>query len=264
MLRPTGLLERALRPGALFAFWLLCLVLSPVRAGECLPFRADEWVETAHVYDGDTVRLKDGRKLRLLGINTPEIGYDGAPSEPLAQEARQALITLLDESPRLALRYEQERKDRYGRLLAHAFLPDRRNLQQLLLRRGLAASVAVAPNLANFECYLAVEREAQGRGIWQLPGYQGIETTALSAGATGFRLLRGKVVRVGESRKAHWLNLAGNVAARIDKQDLPRFAGRLDIRQLRGRTVKLRGWLYQVRGQARLNLDHPAAIEILE
>lgn len=241
--------------------WLLA---APLWATECLPFRADEWVRVDRVFDGDTVQLGDGRKVRLIGINTPEIGRDGAPSEPLAEEARQALIALLGETRRLALRYEQEREDRYGRLLAHAFLPDRRNLQYLLLQQGLAAAVAVAPNLDNLQCYLAAEGEAQGRGLWRLPAWQGVETTALPAGSGGFHVLRGRVVRIGESRHAWWINLAGGVAARVDKRDLHRFEGRLALRSLAGRTIRLRGWLYRVRGEARLNLSHPALVELLE
>lgn len=263
MLRPTGQLQRASQQGALFALWLLCLICQPVWAEECLSFRADEWVEVAHVYDGDTVKLTDGRKLRLIGINTPEIGYDGAQSEPMAQQARQALIAIVEEHSRLALRYEGEKKDRHGRLLAHVYLPDQTNLQQLLLQQGMAISVAVAPNLANVECYLAAERLARGQGIWRFPRYQGIETTQLPADAKGFQVIRGKVVRLGESRKAYWLNFAGNVAARIDKRDLHNFAGQMDPAQLQGKTVRLRGWLYEYKGQKQMRISHPAALELL-
>jgi len=264
MLRPSGQLKRASQKGALFAFWLLSLFAVQVLATECLPFQADEWVEASYIYDGDTVKLKDGRKLRFIGINTPEIGYDGEPSEPLAEEARQALIDLLADNKRLALRFGVERKDRHGRLLAHVFLPDRRNLQTLLLQKGLAASVAIGPNLTNFDCYLAAERQAGQQGIWRLPRFQGIPTSALPSGAKGFHVIQGKVTRVGESRKSYWLNFAAKVAARIDKRDLPMFANRLDPPALQGKTIKLRGWLYQYQGQTQLRVYHPGTIEVLE
>ena len=264
MLRPTGLLKRVPQKGALFAFWLLSLFWQPLQAQECLPFQADEWVEVAHIYDGDTVRLKDGRKLRFIGINTPEIGYDGEPLEPLAEEARQALIALLADNRRLALRYGAERNDRYGRLLAHVFLPDQRNLQQQLLRQGLAASIAVGENRANFDCYLSAEREAGQQGIWSLPRFQGVATTALPAGLAGFQVIQGKVIRVGESRKSYWLNFAGKVAARIDKSDLAVFENRLELSELQGKTIKLRGWLYQYKGQTQLRIYHPSVIQVLE
>jgi micrococcal nuclease len=263
MLRPTGQSKRAHRTGALFAFWLLCLLLAPAHADSCLPFRADEWVRSVYVYDGDTIKLEDGRKVRLLGINTPEISHHGKPSEPFGKEARQALVKLLAGNPRLALRYEEDRKDRYGRLLAHVYLPDKRDVELVLLRQGLAAAVAIAPNVGNFDCYLAAEREAQGKGMWKLSYYQGVETTALPRGTRGFRLLRGKVVHFGESRRSYWLDLAGHVAGRIPKRDMPSFEGRLDLRKLEGKRIRVRGWLYQVHGETRLNLYHPDAIELL-
>ena len=263
MLQATSLLRRAPQKGALFAFCLLCLQPGSVWAGECLPFQADEWVEIAHVYDGDTVKLKDGRKLRLIGINTPEIGHDGEPSEPLAEQARQALKIIFESDRRLALHYGSDKKDRYGRLLAHAFLPDKRNVQELLLQRGLAIAVVVAPNLANLDCYLAAEKRAGQQGIWSLARYQGIETSELLRGVTGFQVIRGKVIRVGESRKAYWLNFAGKVAARIDKRHLSNFEGRTNIPQLEGKTVKLRGWLYRHKDERQMRIDHPAALEVM-
>ena len=250
--------------GALFAFWLLSLFWQPLQAQQCLPFQADEWVSVAYVYDGDTVKLKDGRKLRFIGINSPEIGYDGAPSEPLAVEARQVLRDLLAGNKRLALRYETVRKDRYGRLLAHVFLADQRNLQRLLLRQGLAASVAVGRNLGNVDCYLAAERQAGNRGIWSLPRFQGLATTSLSTKTKGFQVVQGKVIRVGESRKSYWLNFAGKVAARIDKRDLAAFKGRLDLPALQGKTIKLRGWFYPYKGQMQVRIYHPGVIQLLK
>ncbi len=263
MLRPTGLYQRASQTGALFAFWLSCLAFQPLQAEECLAYRADEWVKVGHVYDGDTVKLKDGRKLRFIGINTPEIGYDGALSEPMAQAARRALIALVEEHAHLALRFEGKKKDRHGRLLAHVFLPDKRNLQQQLLQQGMAIAVAVAPNLANVECYLAAEHLAQGSGIWRFPRYQGVETTQLPADVTGFQVIRGKVIRIGESRHAHWLNLAGNVAVRIDKRYSDSFTGQKHPTQLQDKTIQLRGWLYDNKGQKQMRLSHPAVLEVL-
>ncbi len=263
MLWPSGLLKRVSQKGALFAFWLLSLFWLPLQAQECLPFQADEWVSVAYVYDGDTVKLKDGRKLRFIGINTPEIGYDGESSEPFAKQARQALIDLLVGNKRLALRYGQQRKDRYGRLLAHVFLADQRNVQSELLRQGLAAAVAVGGNLANIDCYLVAEQQAGADGIWSLPRFQGLATKSLSAATEGFQVIQGKVIRVGESRKSFWLNFAGKVAARIDKRDLAVFKNRLELSQLQGKTIKLRGWLYQYKGQTQLRVYHPAVIQVL-
>ena len=263
MLQATALLQRAPRKGALFAFWLLSLLHSTVWAVQCLPFHADEWVDVAYVYDGDTVKLADGRKLRLIGINTPEIGNDGDPSEPLAWKARQTLQALIEPDHRLALRYGNDQKDRYGRLLVHAYLPDGRNIQELLLQQGLAVAVAVAPNVANLNCYFAAERRAGRVGVWRLQRYQGIETNELPKDASGFQIITGRVVHVGESRKAYWLNFAGKVAARIDKRHSSDFEASLDIARLKGKTIRLRGWVFRRKGELQMRVDHPAVIEVI-
>lgn len=42
-----------------------------------------EQVRVQQVVDGDTVRLVDGRSVRLIGINTPEIGHGGVAASPM-------------------------------------------------------------------------------------------------------------------------------------------------------------------------------------
>lgn len=232
---------------------------------ECPADRIDREVRVAHVHDGDTVRLAGGDSLRLVGIDTPELGRDGAPDEPLAAAARDALARLLGaHDRRLDLRLDAERRDRHGRLLAHAYLPDGRSVDRVLLERGLAARVTVAPNTWNHRCYAAAEaraREAQ-RGLWRLPRYRGVAASALAADAGGFRIVRGRIVRVGESERAFWLELDG-LTLRLDRRDLAHFDD-LEPRSLDGRRLRVRGWIYRVRGQARMNLRHPANVEWLE
>jgi endonuclease YncB( thermonuclease family) len=221
----------------------------------------------SHVYDGDTVRLTDGRKVRLIGINTPEIGHGGAPSDPLGEEARRALQKLLAGQERIALRYDSEREDHYGRVLAHLYLADRRSVQERMLEQGLAAAVAIAPNLANLDCYLAAEARAKGRGIWQQQRFSAYESDRLPRTARGFYIVQGTVGRIGESRKSLWLNFSdkggGKVAVRIDKGDLPYFERLLDPKQLRGKKIRVRGWLSEWRGELQMRIYHPAALQRL-
>jgi endonuclease YncB( thermonuclease family) len=84
-----------LRP--VFAAAILLCVSALARA-DCAADRIDELARVARVHDGDTVVLHDGRKLRLIGINTPELPREDSPGQPFAQEARAALATLLARS----------------------------------------------------------------------------------------------------------------------------------------------------------------------
>jgi micrococcal nuclease len=89
-----------------------------------------------HVLDGDTVILQNNQHVRLIGINAPELGKDGAPDQPLATRTRDRLAQLM-RGQRVTLAFERERQDHYGRLLAHVYLPDGRDVEEILLREGL-------------------------------------------------------------------------------------------------------------------------------
>jgi hypothetical protein len=69
----------------------LLFVAAPVHA--CWTNRIDADARIASVYDGDTVRLTDGRGLRLIGLDTLELGHDGAPDQAYTQRATDALRT---------------------------------------------------------------------------------------------------------------------------------------------------------------------------
>ena len=54
-----------------------------------------EAVSVQRVVDGDTVRLRDGRSVRMIGLNTPELGKKGRSDEPFAMAARKRLEMLV-------------------------------------------------------------------------------------------------------------------------------------------------------------------------
>jgi len=249
----------------LLALLVCASPLSPAW-GECAPDRIDRRERVDRVFDGDTLRLADGSRLRLIGIDTPELGRDGRPPQPLAMEARIALEELLGRQPEVQLRFDAESHDRYGRLLAHVFLPDGSNVQAWLLARGFASALVVPPNLWGVDCYGAVEQRARsrGRGVWALPTYRTIAATALPRDTRGFRIIQGQVLRTGESKKSIWLNLAGGVALRIARSDLVYFPPDM-LADLQGREIRVRGRVYynERRRELRLRVRHPAALKLV-
>ena len=146
-------LRRALLGSALF----VCLPGIALATALCAPDRIDERARVSHVHDGDTLQLSDGRKVRLIGINTPELARDPVPEERFAVAARNALRQLLaDGDFQVGIRYGRERFDRYSRVLAHVFTSAGGNVQALLLQRGLGAPTVFPPNLWQHECYWRV------------------------------------------------------------------------------------------------------------
>jgi micrococcal nuclease len=120
------------------------------------------------VVDGDTVILAGGAKVRVLGIDAPELERDAQPADFLAHKAKAALTELtLDR--KVGLEYDRLRYDHYGRLLAYLFLPDHNLVAAELVRRGLARVYLVEPNMRYREILLAAQQEAIGesRGVWQ-------------------------------------------------------------------------------------------------
>jgi len=256
------------RKGAPFAFWLsLCLFLASSWASaapQCGIERSDDTVTVTYVYDGDTVKLNDGRKIRFIGINTPEINHRGGEPEPFAQAARKRLQQLLGKGRQLRLRYGRERHDRYGRALAHPYLKDGRSLNALLLQQGLATTLVVPPNTWNYGCYQGVEQKARRQriGLWSLPRYHVTPLSSLYQGAEGYHLIRAKIIHVGESRRSIWLDLNGPAALRIPRADLQYFH-EIDLDNLAGKEVVARGWWHaDKKGHWRMTLRHPAALAL--
>lgn len=215
------------------------------------------------VIDGDTVELGDGRRVRLLGINTPEVAHHGRPGEELGEKAKRFLERRL-KNKKVRLRYDIQRRDRYERLLAHIFLEDGRNINTLLLQKGLAHALFKWPNIKHIENYYAQERQArqQGKGIWTLAAYQVRPMEKLLSLRNRFVRLQGRVDKIEHKRRYSYLLFPGKLKVAVDQSRLPLFeeAG-VKLDTLSGKKVILRGWLRQRDGSPYLKLEHPYQLE---
>jgi len=237
----------------------------PEYTAEGRPNHAGERVHVVYVYDGDTVKLKDGRRVRFIGINTPELGQHGKPVQPLGQEARRALKNLLDTHDRtLLLQYGEQQQDHYGRTLAHAFLENGDNIAVHLLRQGLATTLVVPPNTWGQPCYQGLENTARAArlGLWALADYQPHDARSLPLDTRGFRIINGRVTAVRRSRHTLWLDLDGPLAVQISVKDLANFST-FDIDTLTGQSVAVRGWIKPDHNKLKLKVQHPAALVII-
>ena len=129
---------------------------------------AASWAIVRWVADGDTVVLADGRHVRYIGIDTPEIDHENQRAEPMGREARSVNRQLV-ENRRIRLEYDRERKDRYGRVLAYVYRSDGLFVNAELLRRGCGHVLYHFPNTARADELLEAQRYAmeKGRGIWK-------------------------------------------------------------------------------------------------
>lgn len=265
---PVGfsrLLKKASLVGAFFmaAIWLpAAQALCPVPSS--LPV-----AQVERVVDGDTLRLTDGRSVRMVGLNTPETGKKRRTAEPFAEAAKRRLQALVDESAgAVSLRVGQQPKDHYGRVLANVYGRNGANFEAQLLSEGLGYLVAVAPNVALVECQQAAERSARqaGLGLWRNSPVQ--PATGIRQG--GFALVSGQVVDVQRNGAGIWIELQGQLVLRVAPELISQFdVARLD--RLKGQRLEARGWVVDRSrrgglkdGQSRwmMPITHPAMLDL--
>lgn len=130
------------------------------------------------VSDGDTVHLEirsgpDGRtgvdvRARLLRIDAPELARDGQPEECGAAAARDRLAQLLPPGSEVAVAWDVEPTDQYGRDLVHLWSDDGTWVNGALVAEGRAREVLFRPNDGYDAEVRAMEAAARraGRGMW--------------------------------------------------------------------------------------------------
>lgn len=248
-------------------YLFLCLhfsFYSGISLANCPISKVDEWAAIKKIIDGDTVIISGGRKVRFIGINTPELGYDGQASEPFAIQALLELKSLLSHEVEIGLAYGKQKKDKYKRLLAHISLPDGRNVASVLLKQGLAVSIVVPPNEAYLSCYRDVEQQARDDllGLWQLPENQLIPAGKLSPKAKGYRFVSGRIGQYKTSKKSIYLQLNKKLSIRISKRDLKYFK-QIELKKLQGSKVLVRGWVSTYKGRQSIHIRHADNIKIV-
>lgn len=146
---------------ALFVGWPLVI---------CAQNRDASFHKVRWVADGDTIILEDGRHVRYLGINAPETAHDGQPAQPFGNAARRYNRRLVAHQM-VRLEFDHERRDRFGRWLAHVYRRDSLWVNRAMVTEGLAIYLYTPKNTKHGRALLAAQQEAMQarRGLWQ-PG----------------------------------------------------------------------------------------------
>ena len=120
------------------------------------------------VGDGDTFSCRDGRKVRLLGIDTPELGQ-GEPG----RQAHAALRRLLPLGTTVRLEIDAAPRDRFGRELAYVWTGSRM-VNESLVREGWAMLYTLPPNVKYAGRLERAQKEARAAraGLWASGGFE--------------------------------------------------------------------------------------------
>ncbi len=125
------------------------------------------------VVDGDTIKVAIAghqETIRYIGMDTPESVKPNTPVQCYAENASHENTRLLKVGEPVRLVVGAEARDRYDRLLAYVYRrSDGAFINALLLRRGFAHTLTIAPNdrLAPQFAQLEEEARAAHRGLWK-------------------------------------------------------------------------------------------------
>jgi len=149
---------------------LIPVALSALIGGCSGVIAGDRHATVISVTDGDTFLVEmDGTKkrVRLCGVDAPELGQTGG------EEAKAKLMQWIRPGTRVALDIVET--DRYGRLIAEAWIPMEPPeifLQEEMLKSGAAwvypQYVGSCPNSRIMRRAEAIARENR-RGVWENP-----------------------------------------------------------------------------------------------
>ncbi len=131
---------------------------------------AAPWHEIKWVIDGDTIILTDGRHVRLIGIDAPEIENrkKGKRAEPYGDKAK-TFLQSLTASKKVRLVLDKDAKDHYGRTLAYVYLPDGTMANEAMIENGYAHCLYKKPNIKFQKQLLKAQRRAMKKqvGMWR-------------------------------------------------------------------------------------------------
>jgi endonuclease YncB( thermonuclease family) len=231
----------------------------PVPAAGC-SFEPQGEGRVAAVIDARTLRLQDGREIRLAGIE---------PSAAEKSNRTSALSAIVDNRD-VTLAGDDDTPDRYGRQPAFVFLASSDTpVQNLLLVQGEAL---VSGTVADKDCaaaLLAAEAEARRakRGIWADPAaIKNAESPGdILAGIGRFTVVEGKVLSVRQAGATTYLNFGRNwtrdFAVTISRRMVGAFeAAGINLKSLENRRIRVRGWV-EARNGPRIEVLRVGQIE---
>jgi micrococcal nuclease len=121
------------------------------------------------VVDGDTIIVTGRVRVRLIGMDTPEVVDPREPVQCFGEAASRRTKALLPEGTAVRLLYDAEHYDRYGRTLAYVYrVSDGLFVNAELVREGYARVLTIPPNVAHVSEFVALAADARraGRGLW--------------------------------------------------------------------------------------------------
>ncbi|HEC77508.1 MAG TPA: thermonuclease family protein [candidate division WOR-3 bacterium] len=235
----------------------------------------------SEVIDGDTFRTEKGETVRLLGINTPEMGEPGA-------DIAKNFLKLMVQDKEVRLEKDVTDRDDFGRLLRYVFVEEI-PVNAELVRMGLAEVRFYPPDTAYKKEFEFLEKRAVqvNRGLWAFPVFQlpdtlggipeekhkeeEVEDVISWLDAAKYygqiKTVEGKIVLTNNTGKVCFLNFHADwkryFTAVIFAGDFDKFPRHPEDYYLNKR-VRVRGLIKKYRDKPEIILKSPEQIKVIE
>ena len=141
---------------------------APRDSGPRAPIRQPSTCLVSRIVDGDTFECSRVGRIRLIGMDTPELSQ-----APFGVMATQALAALIPVGSSVELERDVELRDQYGRLLAYVW-SDGLLVNWMLVRQGWAVLLTYPPNVQYVEWFTAAQQQARADrvGLWAIDAFE--------------------------------------------------------------------------------------------
>lgn len=227
--------------------------------------------QVVKIIDGDTLILRDKTRIRLVGMEAPRLMADRSKFGTWSVGYKSAqLLSRLTLDKFVTLYYGGQRRDRYGRLLAHLFLDNGLWVQGEMLRSGMARVYTFADNRAVVPEMMVLEQQARqaGRGMWAVDYFKPKDQQTSGKYRNSFQLIMGTVKDVAHIRGTYYLNFGADwhtdFTVVIKSAAARKFIKtNIDPENYRGKKIEIRGWLKIYNGPM-IEATHPEQIRVMD
>jgi len=123
----------------------------------------EEQAIVAKVIDGDTIVLENGKTLRYIGIDTPEVSQGTECFADESTEKNKELVL----GKEVRLEKDVSETDRYGRLLRYVYVANT-FINEILVYEGYATAATYPPDVKYSQLFKEAEKDARenSKGLW--------------------------------------------------------------------------------------------------
>jgi endonuclease YncB( thermonuclease family) len=235
-------------------------------------FNDYSYIKVIEVIDGDTVKLANGKMLRYIGIDTPEIRIKKGSRfiyspQPFAKEAEELNRDLV-ENKFVKIEFDIEKTDKYNRLLGYCFINDT-FVNAKLIEEGFASIYTKPPNVKYTDFLINLQRKARKnkKGLWG--AYEVIDHTQAHLYINQIRSVKGRVLTTYKSKSCIFLNFGQDYKTDftivIFNDSFKYFydAGINPLTFYKGKTVEVRGKIKDYNGPE-IIVSSPGEIDIIK